>query len=345
MVSIVQPPSKRCRHTADETFRRLRETAMAYGFTLLSTTWQGVGAKYRFRCKRGHEILRDGTTMRVGKGQCRQCIRDEMAQRFFDSLTQSGYTCLEAGFLGRQVPHRLTCSHGHAWTTRARKILDGHGCPQCARQRFDGLPPLQQTALTRGGLCLAERYEGMAAYYEWACSQGHHWRAVGSAVLQGSWCPHCSDARRSQRRLQRDGLERLQAIATSHGGQCLDEVYAGMKARYRFRCAKGHTWQTMGRAIGKGHWCQRCQSDATRDDLARMQAIAEARGGRCLSDEYVNQRTKLQWQCHRGHVWFTAPTHIVSGHWCMECHYLDWSRRAASRERHSVSTKGCDQRA
>ena len=32
-----------------------------------------------------------------------------------------------------------------------------------------------------------------------------------------------------------------------------------------------------------------------------MQGIAEARGGKCLSTEYVNSNTHLEWECSEGH--------------------------------------------
>jgi hypothetical protein len=38
-----------------------------------------------------------------------------------------------------------------------------------------------------------------------------------------------------------------------------------------------------------------------------MQGIAEARGGKCLSTEYVNSNTHLEWECSEGHHWETTP--------------------------------------
>ena len=37
------------------------------------------------------------------------------------------------------------------------------------------------------------------------------------------------------------------------------------------------------------------------------QGIAEARGGKCLSTEYVNSNTHLEWECSEGHHWETTP--------------------------------------
>ena len=51
-----------------------------------------------------------------------------------------------------------------------------------------------------------------------------------------------------------------------------------------------------------------------------MQKIAEARGGSCLSTEYINAHSKLAWQCEYGHQWQAEPRHIIQGGtWCPAC--------------------------
>jgi hypothetical protein len=50
-----------------------------------------------------------------------------------------------------------------------------------------------------------------------------------------------------------------------------------------------------------------------------MQEIATKKGGKCISDEYVNSSTKLRWECGRGHIWDAAPSDIKRGKWCPEC--------------------------
>ena len=51
-----------------------------------------------------------------------------------------------------------------------------------------------------------------------------------------------------------------------------------------------------------------------------MQEIAKARGGICLSTEYVNNKTKLEWQFSRGHIWKQRPDMIKNdNNWCPIC--------------------------
>ena len=50
-----------------------------------------------------------------------------------------------------------------------------------------------------------------------------------------------------------------------------------------------------------------------------MQKTARDRGGRWLSKEYINNITKLKWECAKGHRWWTTPMNIWKGAWCPEC--------------------------
>lgn len=51
-----------------------------------------------------------------------------------------------------------------------------------------------------------------------------------------------------------------------------------------------------------------------------MKALAAAKGGRCISDTYVNVKTKLKWECSKGHQWFATPDAIkYHSSWCHVC--------------------------
>lgn len=54
--------------------------------------------------------------------------------------------------------------------------------------------------------------------------------------------------------------------------------------------------------------------------------FAVKKQGICLSEEYLNVRTKLQWQCEKGHQWPAQPRKILEGSWCPEC-YMETCRK------------------
>ena len=54
--------------------------------------------------------------------------------------------------------------------------------------------------------------------------------------------------------------------------------------------------------------------------LAKYQAIARQWGGVCRSTEYINQRTKLEFSCQRGHLFSAQPVNVYhKGSWCPHC--------------------------
>ena len=53
--------------------------------------------------------------------------------------------------------------------------------------------------------------------------------------------------------------------------------------------------------------------------LAEIQADAARRGGRCLSESYVDSLTLMDWECGQGHQWKAVAHAIRQGHWCKKC--------------------------
>lgn len=50
-----------------------------------------------------------------------------------------------------------------------------------------------------------------------------------------------------------------------------------------------------------------------------MQPLAANRGGKCLSTEYINNQSKLVWECSLGHVFEASANMVQQGHWCAVC--------------------------
>jgi hypothetical protein len=339
-----ETPPERERLSGEAAFRRLAAAAADRGLTLLSAQWQGASASYLFRCSNSHQFERRGTVILRGTATCLECVQQDMQVKFLDILRQREFVCKENAYLGSSVRQHFACRSGHTWETQARKIMEGSGCPHCAAQQnaqkqgfTDGLDRLRTAAAAHGGKFHGDTYLGMKAMYEWECSQGHRWRANGHKVTQGSWCRMCFARRNGDAKVRKDGLARLKAAAESHGGQCLDDVYVGSNAKYRFRCAKGHEWQAHGHLVLARTWCERCAHRKNMLTIEQMREIANERGGRCLSEEYFGNKVKLTWECSLGHVWQAMPhTVIYGGTWCPNCYRLRFTRNLYRRRRYDI---------
>ena len=65
-----------------------------------------------------------------------------------------------------------------------------------------------------------------------------------------------------------------------------------------------------------------------------MQELAAKRGGKCLSEEYINNHTKLEFQCSEGHIWKTKPASIINNKWCPTCVY----KARGEKQRNKIET-------
>lgn len=55
--------------------------------------------------------------------------------------------------------------------------------------------------------------------------------------------------------------------------------------------------------------------------INEMITLAKAKGGECLSQEYINNHSHLNWRCKYNHKWSATPMNIVRGQWCKICAY------------------------
>ncbi|WP_247688810.1 hypothetical protein [Ralstonia pseudosolanacearum] len=338
-------------HHDHPSLARIRERAAQLGFTCLESEWRGYHVTYAFSCSAGHTFSRQASSVVYAKppAPCPLCEREALRQRFLAMATERGGICLEGDYLGPEVRHRMRCQHSHEWQALGRKLLGGSWCHTCARETINAktrargkrLEDLQAKAAERGGRCLASEYRGTRAHHELICAQGHRWTSTGDEILRGTWCRLCAHREVSERKTDPEGLSRIQAAAQARGGACLDEVYLGQSARYRFQCKEGHVWKTAGQNVLNGGWCRSCHHESRRLGIEAMQAVAHARGGRCLSETYINKARRLTWECHHGHVWQTSPRSVFAGHWCPSCAILDRIRakNQHKRERYEATRK------
>ena len=175
---------------------------------------------------------------------------------------------------------------------------------------------MHDLAQKRGGKCLSQNYVNRRTHLLWKCEHGHEWSTSPASVLIGHWCPTCAG-------IQKCTIEEMKSLAESRGGKCLSTTYVSTNEKLEWECSEGHTWlaepaQIKGSKNRKGTWCPECVGKKPLT-LEQMQKIAESRGGKCLSDSYINTDTPLLWECEHGHQWKNRPAKIKKGQWCPKC--------------------------
>jgi hypothetical protein len=304
------------------TIQEMQGIAESRGGSCISDKYVNTGTKLHWRCRAAHQWY--AAPLHIKRGHwcplCAQVARLTLQEMGAIAAAKSGQ-CLSEEYLGSAKPLRWRCAVGHEWNARPSSIKSGNWCPYCARNRELEFEQMRQIARDRGGRCLSTRYKNGRTPLLWECSQRHRWKArptniKGGTRKKGSWCLECYNTRRIFRPKQ--DIQAMQELARSRGGRCVSTEYIGSKAKLTWRCEHEHEWEARPVSVLQGTWCPVCGHNQ-RLELSALQKIAAIRGGDCLSQTYVNERTALAWYCAAGHRWSATPGKVKRGSWCPKC--------------------------
>jgi len=315
----------------------MQNIAREKGGECLSKEYVDVRTKLRWRCKEGHEWKATPNSIKRGSW-CRICSYSKIGEKRRLTIEEMqgiakarGGDCLSKKYINVNTKLRWRCKERHVWEANLYNIRGGGWCPICSRiKRVEAcrlvLKKMQHIARERGGGCSSKKYVNSQTKLKWICKEGHVWKTTPEVIKRGHWCPICSYNKVSE--AQRLIFEKAQDIARERGGKCLSKEYANKYTKLQWECKKGHRWEAHPRHMKKGSWCRICSytkmGKERRLTIEEMQGIAKARGGECLSKDYVNSQTRLRWRCKEGHEWKATPNSIKGGKWCPTC---AWKKR------------------
>jgi hypothetical protein len=296
----------------------MRAMAAGRGGECVSARYVNIWTPLLWRCAEGHEWKAVPEKVRHHGTWCPFCAR--RSSKTLEDLQALagpfGGTCLARRVTTIHDHYRWRCRLGHVFTASAHDVQQGHWCRRCRGRVQDDLARMRRLARRRGGECLASEYVNATTKLWWRCRDGHEWDALPGSIVQGTWCPVCGHAGSSTAPLS---IEVMQEIAVKRGGLCLSTRYTNLRSRLRWRCALGHDWVASAANVRHGgSWCPTC-AHSVPGTIDGMRRLAVERGGRCLSEEYVGQRTMLRWECSAGHRFEARGVAVKSGVWCPSC--------------------------
>jgi hypothetical protein len=124
---------KRLNYRLKDGLERLQQAALAKGGVCLATAYIGSKARYRFRCKEGHEWETTGNRLWRG-AWCVECTRANarLGIELMRKLAhEKGGTCLSEHYQNSSTKLQWECHRGHRWHAIPASIIKGHWCAQC----------------------------------------------------------------------------------------------------------------------------------------------------------------------------------------------------------------------
>ena len=311
-----------CAHRIRLTLGEMQVLAVCRGGECLSQRYVNNETKLRWRCAAGHEWEAAPGLVKGGRW-CPHCAH--VARLSLDAMVQiaalRGGRCLSTEYVNIEVPLAWKCEAGHQWMATPASIKRGSWCSSCVHNQRLDLEVMQRLARKRGGKCLSKTYFNNRHPLLWECSRRRRWKAMpmnvkGGKRKRGTWCLECYNLRRKFRTSH--SLDRMKTQARRRGGLCLSEEYVNSKSKLLWQCEEGHCWRAVPVSVRRGSWCPVC-ARTQKLTLEEFQALAASRGGRCLSELYINKATPLRWQCALGHRWYAQPGKVKRGTWCAKC--------------------------
>ncbi len=179
------------------------------------------------------------------------------------------------------------------------------------------LKEMQKIAFDKGGRCLSKYYLNARTLLQFKCSKGHIFEIHANSIRKGNWCWKCGGSYPLN-------IDIVKKLALKRGESCLSDTYINQSHKILFECAEGHKYECTTKNYKKGRGCPVCAKESRpvkrRLGIEKMQEMAHAKGGECLSKTYINNRTKLNWKCNKGHIWSAIYDNVISkGTWCPKC--------------------------
>jgi hypothetical protein len=318
----------------------IEQHASERGGKCLSTEYWDDISNLTWMCDKGHVWELAWRFIKQG-AWCPQCTKhryskEEKYEKLKAIAHEKGGECLSEAFVNSQTNLQFKCAKGHIWKTKAQIILKGSWCELCFKNQITEriLEDLSRIVTEKGGVMISE-YTLSREKIEFQCSKGHRWFQYQDAIInKGQWCPECG-----KEEWRKKHLEALIEAAKERGGECLSNEYISDSIKLKFKCDKGHEFLLNGTAMHRGQWCKQCSfkaiADKRKHSIDIYRAIAQARGGKLLSEEYINKETKLLWECKEGHRWEATPGLVKNaGTWCGIC----GKKESAAKLRDNIET-------
>ena len=276
----------------------------------LSDEYINAKSHLKWKCSKGHVWTASYDNVSRGKW-CPYCAGRKVEMESMNELAfRNGGKCLVDKFYSVKNKYRWMCAEGHTFEGTYTQVKNGYWCQECKEPSSD--TAFLKRLVARNGYSVSSiKKVGKIVFLDLICECGNSWQTRNLDIQSGRWCPNCAGRSHVD-------IKKLHEIASERGGICLSVHYETAHHKYEWRCKYGHEWSSSYSSISVGSWCPNCagQTKISIEDLCKL---AEERGGRCLSKNYTNARTKYEWECKEGHQWSAAYYSIKRGNWCPHC--------------------------
>lgn len=167
--------------------------------------------------------------------------------------------------------------------------------------------------------CLSNSYH-REVKVEFLCPKGHNFSMLWyNFKSHNKRCPVCyneSDRRGESQRFSLSYIKEQASILSDC--VCISDIYKNARTKLSWLCTKNHRFEKTWNDFKESPRCSVC-SGLKKKAIDEVKDIAEREGYKCISDTYKNAKTKLSWQCTKGHKFEMSWNCFQRGNRCSTC--------------------------
>ncbi len=284
----------------------------------LSDAYVNDETELNFKCSIGHLFsLSPYDVVKLWKW-CSKCEDHTIwnLNRIRDYAKSKSGECLSNIYVDYDSYLDWECREKHVWSATLHNVIGGYWCGVCEkrRPRVLTIDDMEKVGEDYGHMCLSDEYKNAHEELYFQCAYGHFWSTNAMNIRKsnrGVHCPKCDLGSK---------LNDICKLAYDNGGRCLAVEYVHCDEKLEWECQKKHKFSMTTSKVKLGYWCQVCNDKGkSSKQLDKLQAIANDKGGVCLSTEYINGDTPMEWRCKQDHTWKTTSKNIMRNLWCSTC--------------------------
>lgn len=221
---------------------------------------------------------------------------------------------------------------GHIWNAKASHLLEGQGCPKCARERSRKNQAKSQQEFVEEISIKHPTIEVMGQYVnaftpiKLRCEVcGNEWETKPTNLTRGHGCPMCAKnkSKLTSKRL-RTHEEYVKGVQKSKPYIEVVSKYKASKGKVKCRCQKcGSVWETRAdTVVVRG--CPNCDSERTtqlkKPHKDFLHELYQSNPNISVLGQYESMDKKILVQCSIcGCQWTPTPYNLLCGHGCPAC--------------------------
>ena len=228
-----------------------------------------------------------------------------------EQIEKVGYRLLSEEYINSKIKLEFECPKGHKFEKTWNYWQQGQRCSVCSNRKLT-LEYVKEQIEKEGYRLLSKEYKNAHTKMELECPEGHRYPVKYGNFKQGQRCSKC------YRNKLRYTYDFIKSKIEENGYKLLSKEYKGANYKIEIKCPKGHNYEVVWSNWQQGNRCSKC-AGVKKLTYEEVKKGIEKEGYKLLSEEYKNNKTRLELECPKGYKFKMTWNDFMRGVRCPQC--------------------------